>query len=412
MSDEEPFSKNGASIQYRNLEFDLGFDHSSKEIMTDPYPLYHEMQSRCPVNYSNKFGGFWIVSTYELASQTASNYRTFSSADGAAIPRSPNTPLYPIHLDPPRQTGFRKVLNVRFSAEAVEKWRAPFVEEVHRLINEVIERGSVNLAEELCQPAPLIVVLPLIGIPFENIRELKGWVAQVIRGRIETEKAAEAGRRIEQYILDLVRRRRTMPPQDDVLGDLLNAEIMGQRLTDDDIFRTVAIVLFGGLDTTTAAMLEGVRHLAKHPDQVQRLKDDVSLWANAVEEILRFTSPAQAMSRTATHDARVGDRQIQAGEKVMILFAAANRDPDVYECPDELRIDRFPNEHLAFGRGAHVCLGRNLARIEIEEILRAIFERMPDLRVAVEDSELEYHTSEARSLKELPAVFTPSKRLG
>jgi cytochrome P450 len=386
--------------------YEYGYDSSSEALMQDPYPLYHKMQAECPVNHTQAFGGFWCVSNFEAVHAAAADFRTFSSTEGVGIPNSPVAPLYPIDLDPPLQTAYRKILNPRFTVEALEVWRKPFREEVNRLIDQFIRRGEVLLAKDLCQIAPLSVVLPLIGIPREGIDELKGWVATIIRYRSEPSRAIPAGQKIESYMMELVARRRTMPPQDDVVGDLLQAKVGGRELTDEDIYRTVTIVLFGGLDTTTAAMLEGARFMSAHPEEWRRLEADPSLWPGAVEEILRFSSPAQGMARTVHKDTVLEGVPLKVGDKVMLLFAAANHDPGKFENPDKLQIDRCPNEHMAFGSGAHVCLGRNLARLEVEEILKAIFRRMPDLKIRP-DAKLEYHPSEARSLKELPSVFTP-----
>lgn len=385
---------------------DIGFDHSSAAVMGDPYPLYRRMQAECPVNWSSAYGGFWVAGSYAAVVDVAMNHKIFSSTDGAGIPRGAYVPLFPIHLDPPRQTGFRKILNPRFSADAVERWRAPFAAEMHRLIDGFEARGRVELASELFLEAPLAAVLPLIGVPRTQIRELREWIAASLRGRADMDKARAAQLQIRDYLLALIAERRAAPKGDDVLGDLIDAELAGAPLSDDDIYRTLTIILFGGLDTTTAAMLEGARHLAAHPEDVARLAADPALWPDAVEEFVRFTSPTQGAARTLLADTEEGGFAMRKGEKIMMLLAAANHDPAKYPDPDRVEIDRCPVDHVAFGRGAHLCLGRNLARLEITEGLRILFSRLPDIRID-SDARLEYWVNETRSLIALPAHFAP-----
>lgn len=385
------------------------FDHASEAQMRDPYPMYEAFRTQCPVGRSQQYGGFWFVATYAGVRKVFEDHATFSSSTGVGIPPHPYKML-PIDLDPPQQTKFRKILNPRFTVDAVAKKREAIENAVHPLIDAFIERGHADLASELVRPLLPAVVLPLLGVPVEDQPKMSHWIEYLTRGRAnDLAGVAKAGEDIGRYLMTLAATRRAQPPKDDIVSLLLASEIDGVPLTDEDVFRTLLIILFGGLDTTSAVMLESLLFLDRNPDEKRRLAAGERDWTAAVEELVRFTTPVQGLRRTVMSDTELEGQKLAKGDWMFAVHGAANRDPSVFKEPDRCILDRFPNPHVGFGSGTHVCLGRNLARLEIEVLLKIVFERLGDYR-AVPGFQPEYLAGEARGMKSLPVTFTPGRR--
>lgn len=390
-------------------QLEAAFDHASEAQMRNPYPMYEQFRARCPVGRSAQHGGFYFVATHAGAKRVMDDYSTFSSTTGVGIPPHPYK-MFPIDLDPPQQTKFRRILNPRFTPEAVAAHRAKIEAEVHRLIDGFIERGDAELAAELVRPLLPAIVLPLLGVPSEEQARMSAWIEYLTRGRAtDLAGVAKAGEEIGSYLMTLVAQRRQQPAKDDIIGLLLESTIDGQQLSDEDIFRTVLIILFGGLDTTSAVMLESLRFLAAHPVEKTKLANGEREWQTAVEEFVRFTSPIQGLRRTVTKETELEGQPLMPGDWVMALHGSANRDAALFASAEQCLLDRRPNLHLAFGAGAHICLGRNLARLEIEILLRAALNRFPDWQTDA-GFEPDYLAGEARGMKALPVRFTPGVR--
>ena len=385
------------------------FDHASEAQMRNPYPMYETFRQRCPVGRSEQYGGFHFAATYAAVKKVFEDYSTYSSSTGVGIPPHPYK-MFPIDLDPPHQTKFRRILNPRFTVEAVAAHRDKITAKVHELIDGFIERGTADLATELVRPLLPAIVLPLLGVPSEDQARMSAWIEYLTRGRAnDLAGVAKAGEDIGIYLMTLVARRRAEPAKDDIIGLLLTSTVDAQPLSDDDIFRTVLIILFGGLDTTSAVMLESLLFLARNPQEKSALLRDGYNWATAVEEFVRYSSPIQGLRRTLSKDAELEGQALKAGDWMFGLHGAANRDPAVFAEPDRCLLDRNPNPHMSFGAGAHICLGRNLARLEIEILLKAVLQRLGDYH-AVQGFEPDYLAGEARGMKSLPVRFTHAAR--
>ena len=250
------------------------------------------------------------------------------------------------------------------------------------------------------------IVLPIIGLPAEAATETVEQIDILTRRHKHDEQTVyQAYQGITKYILDLVARRRQSAPMDDIIGLLLKANIDGAELSDEAIYRTVMIVLFGGLDTTTSVLLEAIYFLAANPEQKEVLRncDD---WSVAIEEFVRFTSPVQGLKRTVNADVALSGGKLQVGEVILALLGSANRDPEVFDRPDRCLLGRTENPHLGFGIGAHICLGRYLARLEVRIVLRTLLERIPDF-AAIPGFTPDYVAGETRGMKALPVCFSP-----
>lgn len=385
------------------------FDHTSPEQMNDPYAMYEAFRTKCPVGRSQQHGGFYVASRYETVKKIFEDYSTFSSADGVGIPPHPYR-MFPIDLDPPLQAKFRRVLNRRFTPEAVAEKREQIQHEIDSLIDGFIESGSADLAAQLVRPLLPNIVLPLLGVPTEARQQMSSWIEYLTRGRAtDMPGVIEAGNAIGMYLGGLVAARRAAPPVDDVLGMLLDAQIDGRPFTDEEILGTLMIILFGGLDTTSAVMLESLLFLARNPVEKARLKSGAVPWPVAIEEFVRFTSPIQGLRRTLTQDTELEGVALKKGDWIFGLHGSANRDEAVFENAGRCIFDRPPQQHLGFGSGAHICLGRNLARLEIQILFSTVLERFGDFEVDAGFAP-EYLVGEARGMKSLPVRFTPARK--
>ena len=381
------------------------FDHTSPEVMSDPFAMFDEFRSKCPVAHSSQHGGFYIATTYDAAKKVYEDYSTYSSSTGVGIPPHPYQML-PIDLDPPRQTKFRQILNKRFTPEQVEKQRPEIERAVNKLIDGFIQRGAADLASELVRPLLPNVVLPVLGVPLEDMDKMTAWIDHMTKGRAsDLEGVQKTGMMMAEYLMGLsARRRGEASDESNIVGLLLASSIDGKPFTDEEIYRTILITLFGGLDTTSAVMLEALLFMARNPEEKRKLKADAYDWPAAVEELVRYTSPVQALRRTLMKDTELAGTPLKKGDWIMALNGCANRDEKVFPDADKVVLDRAPNPHIGFGAGAHICLGRNLGRLEIEVMLKIVLERMYDYRIAADFSP-EYFVGESRGMKTLPVTF-------
>lgn len=386
------------------------FDHYAREQAQNPFPIYDAIRDACPLGYSRSHGGFHIATTYETAKTVFSDFRTFTSTQGTGVP-SLGYQLLPIDLDPPLQTRFRKILNPSFTPDAVAQHRQQIQSLVDDFIDAFIERGTADLAAELIRPTLSSVVLPLLGVPLDDQPFVAPWVDTMIRKRADDPGAvAEKTGLLTSYLAELVSRSRADPHGESVLSVLIDAGLDGTPVSDDQIVRVMVLILFGGLDTTSAVMAEALLYLSRNRGDAERLLSGSLGWGRAIEEFVRLTSPVQGQKRVATRDTELDGVRILQGESIFSLNAAANRDPSHFSEPNRCLLDRAENPHLAFGAGAHICLGRNLARLEIEIVLKSVLDRMPDYAIPA-DFVPNYAVGEARGMTALPAVFTPGIRL-
>lgn len=382
------------------------FDHANPEIAGQPHEMYRQFREQCPVGRSQQHGGFYFSTRYPDVKKVFEDYSTFSSSTGVGIPPHPYQML-PIDLDPPQQTKYRRILNTKFTVEAVAAKHGTIEHEIREFINGFIEKGQADLATDIVRPLLPAVVLPILGVPLEDRQQLCAWIEYLTRGRAtDMPGVIKAGEDIGAYLMQLVARRRQMPPGDDIISLMLASKIDGETPSDEQIFRTLFITLFGGLDTTSAVMLDSLLYLARNPDEKRKLLAGEYDWPTAVEEFVRMTSPVQGLRRTLTKDTELAGQPLKKGDWMFALLGSANRDESIFPEADRCMLNRSPNPHIGFSAGAHICLGRNLARLEIELLLKAILRRIPDFRVA-DDFVPDYLVGEARGMKSLPVTFTP-----
>lgn len=399
------------------------FDPHDPEYAKDPWATFRTLRAECPVSYSDRYeGGFWIVSKYEDVKAVSLDPDHFSSdpdrlsSGGDLLVPSANMgwKLLPIESDPPMTAEYRRVINHVFHVRAVKELEPVVRRWAADAIDSFSERGTCDLVPELAYPVPAKVTTRLMGWPEEEWEEVLHAIKDfTTRAPHEPERAvAQKGvERLRQRVIENVDLRRHTP-SDDLASHLLEADIGGRPLTEDEIIGLLMMVIFGGVDTTVASIGNMLHYLDLDHELRSRLIADAALIPAAVEELLRYEPPIQGFARVLSEPGVIRGTEIPPGKKILMLFGSANHDEDVYESPEEVRIDRPANPHLTFGVGVHRCQGAMLARMELRVVLEEVLARIPDYRIRHEEV---VHTHSAGTIFErlsLPADFTPRPPLG
>ena len=394
------------------------------DIMANPYPLYQELRDQAPVHWSPGFDN-WLVTRYSDVVSGARDPR-LSSARMATflgqLPESARDDVLPLvrmasaslaFTDPPDHTRLRALVNRAFTPRVAESMRPRIQAIVDELLAKVQDGERFDLIADFAFPLPAIVIAEVVGVPPEDRSRLKRWSDNMIAfagNRFLPDRAMVAQRNqleFRDYVNDIVAKRR-LEPKDDLISSLIAIEDEGDVLSEDEMLALIISFLVGGHETTTNLIANGMLALLRHPDQMQKLRDDPSLIGTAVEELLRYDSPVQRINRVATEDLEVGGELIGKGQFVLLMLGAANRDPAQFPNPDRLDITRQSNRHVSFGYGIHFCVGAPLARVEGQVAINSIVRRLP--RLSLEgDAVLEYEKNVAfRALKSLPLTFQRS----
>ena len=393
---------------------DYAFDPHDPAFARDPWHAYRELRNRCPVAYSDTYdGGFWVVSTYSDVRAVALDPARFSSAGDLLLPANHDAGwLLPIQSDPPMTAVYRRLLGHVFSAGAVRALEPLVREWTTAAIDAFIEHGRCDLVADLAHPIPGKTTMQMMGWPDDEGASVVVAVKEFTTrapGDPDLAQAAIAIDRIRERVSDnLARRRSELGP--DLASVLLASTADSRPLTEEEIVALMMLVVFGGIDTTVAAIGNMLTTLDAHSEVRQRLRADAGLIPAFVEEVLRYEPPIQGFARFPRQPAVIGGRQISETTKVFLLWASANRDEGVFPDPDDVRLDRDPNPHLAFGVGVHRCLGATLARMELRIVLEEVLGRIPDYAL---DHDHVVPPRTAGTVFErlaLPAVFTPGSR--
>lgn len=291
-----------------------------------------------------------------------------------------------LSMDPPSHTRLRSLVQSAFSPAIVESLKPQIESAAIHLLDQIPPSASeIELITQFAAPLPVTVIAKLLGVPSEDFGRLKAWsgpMAATAESR-KPEVIAAAMQVCEEfsiYLSEIVQQRRRSP-QDDLISSLIAAEADGGKLTEDELIATCMLILVAGHETTTNLIANGVLCLLSNPDQLELLKRDPQLRSSAIEEILRFESPARIAIRFASEDMELKGASIKRGDRVGLVVASANHDPKEFDKPDSFLIERKMGRHLSFGFGIHFCLGAALARAEAEIALRTLFSRFPNLRL-------------------------------
>jgi cytochrome P450 len=382
---------------------DIAYDHASSANTTHPYETWEQLRRECPVAFSSEYGGFYFLTKYEDVCQAALNCEVFSSADGTATPPQP-IQLIPEEVDPPEQRWFRRVLNPEFAPGAVSALEPKIRVIARDLMAKQRECQQFDFGTEFSLPFPRMVTMEVVGIPASDVENLSRWVGAMATREdiVETELA---GISLFSYLQNLVTASRELGGGG-LVDSLLHRSVEGRSLTDDEMVRMLVLLLLGGLTTTTGAISGMTLWLADHPEDVTRLRNNPEMIDSAIDEFVRHSSPISHIGRVTREEVTISGCTIPMGARVMLGFGAANRDPDQFERPEEVVLDRPPSRHLGFGLGPHRCVGLHLARLMIRVALEELLSSFGSFRVADRDA-LRFIGGEGRALISLPLSVSP-----
>jgi cytochrome P450 len=396
-----------------------GGDLLTAERVDDPYPYFRRLRAEDPVHWSEAHHA-WMLLRHDDVTQafrdarlSADRVNTFVNEKVAAEDRGSFDAIvrllgnWMVFKDPPDHGRLRRLVHMAFTTRIVERSRSQIVEAVDGLVGELERRGASDFVSDFAAPLPAIVIARMLGVPPEDHERFREWSNEVMNlvfgasGDADRHGRATRGLlALEGYFRDLLDRRRRAPTED-LLTALSVAEEKGDVLTADEVISTCILLLFAGHETTTNLLANGFLALYRNPAEREKLARHPELAASAVEELLRYDGPSKVMVRYVSEDHELRGRRIRRGQRVFLVQAAANRDPERFPDAERLDVARGDNDHLAFGYGIHFCLGAPLARLEGQLTFPRLLQRLPGLRVTAEHPEW-HPTIVSRGLKSLP----------
>jgi cytochrome P450 len=385
----------------------VDYDVFDPGYVADPFPVWDRLREACPIAHTDRWGGSWLPTRYEDVAAIAHDIEHFSSRNVAVVPPPADDDgvipggLPPISSDPPVHTWARRLLLPWFSHRRVAEYEPMTRELCGRLADAIVSEGRGDAAVGYAQQIPVRVIAHVLGVPAELSDTFTGWVRDVLEFANVPERRRRGRDEIVAYLGRLIEERRDAPG-DDLISTLLHAEVDGEPVPETHVLGTAALTLIAGVDTTWSAIGSSLWHLSTHPDDRRRLVAEPELLPIAIEELLRAYSPV-TMARIVTSDVEIQGCPMRAGDRVLMNFPAANRDPEVFPDADEVLIDREVNRHLAFGVGIHRCAGSNLARMELQVALEEWLARMPEFELDA-TSEVTWAGGQVRGPRTIPVV--------
>ncbi|KKB73057.1 cytochrome P450 [Bacillus glycinifermentans] len=393
-------------------------DFLNKEFIRNPFPVYSEVREQEPVyRFLLPSGHYaWIVTRYDDAVKVLSDSKFIANPlhlneadDPAEPPHKKIISRNLLSVNPADHRRLRRLVQKAFTPRMVERLRGRIEEIANELLDNVQDKGEMNLIEDYAFPLPIIVICEMLGIPHEDQDTFRKWSDVIMEGVNNPhfeQQSEEVMIAFVDYLRDLIARRRK-ELKEDLISDLISVEVEGDVLSEHEMYALVFVLIIAGHETTVNLIGNGILALLHHPDQKAKLQNQPELIHSAIEEMLRYDGPAEVSNiRWATEDAKLGGKTIRKGEMLFISFSSANRDPEKFADPDSFNITREANNHLAFGKGVHHCLGAPLARLEGEIAIGTLLRRMPDLRLKTNADFLEWRPGMIiRGLKEIPLLF-------
>ncbi len=374
-----------ALLAWERLESGVAYDPLSQQLRADPYAVYEELRRKDPVHWM-RLAGSWVLVNYRDVDMVLRDHRRFGN-DGRDFGYLPYISM--LDLDPPEHTRIRGLVAHGFTPRSVSALESRVQQTVDRLLDDLDGRARFDLIRDFAFPLPVIVIAEMLGVPPEDREQFNEWsnvVALTVDPLLNTAQVRQVRQTVEEMFtyFENVAADRREHPRDDLVSVLANAEEDGERLSREDLLINLVLVLAAGNETTRNLIGNGSFALLRNPAELQRLRDNPALLDSAIDELLRYDSPVQLDGRIARERLEIGGKRISAGQRVICLLGAANRDPEVFPSPAVLDIGRSAANHVAFGRGIHYCLGSPLARLEARVAFTALLRRFKSLRLADE----------------------------
>jgi cytochrome P450 len=371
----------------------MEFNPFAPAVQQNPYPYFAHLRKHSPVYWVEPLQS-WAVSRYEDVAYVAKNTQIFSSAPIIPAILGDQNPVpevsWLISADPPEHTHLRKLVSKAFTPRMVGALEPRIKEIVAQLLDRIEEQaGEFDLVQDFSTPVPLMVIAEMLGVEPDRYREFKQWSDDMIRatGGAEVSPAERERLRgsmddLRRYFEQTIEERRRSSGGEDLISALVRAEEEREALTAREVLAMCLLLLLGGNETTTNLIGNTVMTLLSHPDELAKVRGDLAIVPQMVEEMLRYEAPAQALLRVATTDTEIAGKAIRAGSGIMILYGSANRDERRFPNPDTFDVMRNPRDHLAFGFGIHHCIGAPLARLEARIAMDGFLRRFPRIQLS------------------------------
>lgn len=388
----------------------------TREWLLDPSPWYNYMRQNSPIFFAEQAGSFWVFK-YQDAENVLKTFRTFSSQFGGYEASSGSSAtdenngadsdsqttshigMSMIGTDPPLHTKLRNMVSRFFTPKAIESLEPRITEIASRYIDEMKWNAPFDFVSNLAEPLPVTVIAEILGIPVSDRKKFKEWSDSIV-GASES-AGVETNLELSKYFGKIIEDRKK-DPKDDLISSVLNNEVDGQKLSREEVIGFCILLLVAGNETTTNLLGNAIRLFSKY-DSFAELKVNPKLIPDAIEEVLRFSSPVKGMFRICTEETELSGKNIHAGQGLMAWIGSANRDETVFDNPNNFEISRKPNHHIAFGHGIHTCLGAPLARLESKIAIRLFVEKFGDEKITVDLEHIEPMASFIiHGLKSLP----------
>lgn len=411
------------------------YDHNALEYGRERFNWFKKMREHGPVVWSPHYGGFWIVLGRDELVEAAKNWQIYSSSGEIEMPSSdasgcpmhsqrnglflpPRPYVTLLEDDPPLWDVTRRALNPIFLPGAVAKWRDRMQTLVDACIDRRIETGSIDFAADLADIVPVIFTLEFVGVSVPNFRELArihNMSTHLSADDPQWETVSRALKTEAETVAAEIARRIPLPTGQrggGLIARLLDARDEGADLPDEKILNLCMLTLGAGIDTTAAVVGGSLMMISADPELRRSLIEQPDLVGRAFHEFLRLTTPTSGLVRTAMQDATLGGQQIHKGDRVMLCYAAASRDPREFVDPDSFRFDRRANRHTGFGSGIHRCIGAHYAELEFEVVLSTVLRRMPDFEIDAAKVTKYDNIGIVDGWITVPATFTPGQQIG
>jgi len=393
-------------------KFIIDLDHHSAELRDHNDELVQRLHGTgCPMGWSEAHGGFWAIWGYDALYDAVQDAETFSSSLPKHVPDMQYTsPLIPIDIDGPIQQEYRKLVLNWFNPGHAKAMQPRIQQICDELIDNFIERGEADLAHELFTALPAKVTLEMLDWDSDRWPEWVEWIHSFIHdGHINPEKAIESTNAAYAAVQDQIDRRRA-GYRDDLFSDIMKAQVHGESLSDREVIDFAMLVLLGGLDTTSGVTGNTLLRIDRDPKLRQQLIEEIDYIPKAIEEFLRHDGPGGGLYRRLTLDCDFHGQPMKEGDRVLMMFWAANRDPNAFPDPERIDIHRQNNRHTTFGLGPHRCLGSHHGRLMFATMLREVMTRLPDFQVDWENMRRFEDCGGVYGVRDLPVTFTPGKR--